>query len=198
MILGILFDFGGVLLTGNLDSFFAKAAPVVGARKERLSFEPPSMVPDFAKGNMDVRDCFEHVFHQKLSEEQFKKVLAIFSTNWQPDKTMFALVRTLKQQGYKLGVLSNSDPINSPIFKEKGLYNQFDAVTLSHEVHAAKPEPEIYEIAVHRLGTPKDKTLFIDDLAVCVAGARKAGIHAIQFTGKEKLVKDLAAFGIHP
>lgn len=41
-------------------------------------------------------------------------------------------------------------------------------------------------------------TLFIDDSAANVEGARAAGWHAVQFTGAERLKADLAAYGIQP
>ncbi len=191
---GILFDFGGVLVKGTLEAFFARVEPVVGIHIKQ--FDNTSMVPEFAKGLIDARTCFERLFQCKLSNNTFERIIKVFSTNWQQDPKMFELVYALKKQGFKLGVLSNSDPINAPIFRAQGLYDPFDAVTLSHEVGFVKPEPEIYEIAVKRLGTQKDNTLFIDDLSICIDGARKVGILGIQFTGKQTLINNLASYNI--
>lgn len=197
MIKGILFDVGGVLVTGNIETFFTKVSPVIHMHMGHLKYEPTSMVPDFAKGKMDARICFEMLFKQKFDDKTYNKILEIFTTNWQPYPPMLELVKKIKATGkYKLGVLSNSDPLNSPIFRSKGLYDLFDAVTLSHEVGYAKPEPEIYKIALKKLGIPKKETIFIDDLMPCIEGAKKIGLNGIQFKNKEQLIEDLKLRGI--
>jgi HAD superfamily hydrolase (TIGR01509 family) len=44
-----------------------------------------------------------------------------------------------------------------------GLYEGFDPVLLSCEIHLAKPDPAVYEYALKALGLPGNEVLFIDD-----------------------------------
>lgn len=55
----------------------------------------------------------------------------------------------------------------------------FDLVMMSNEVGLAKPDPQIYELALELLNIDACDALFIDDLAVNVAGAQSVGLHAL-------------------
>jgi len=58
-----------------------------------------------------------------------------------------------------------------------GLEDEFDAVLLSFEVRAAKPDPAIYEEALSRLGDPDpEQTVFVDDQARYCDGAAAVGL----------------------
>ena len=52
----------------------------------------------------------------------------------------------------------------------------FDNVFVSHEMHLAKPEPEIYHAAVRQIGRPAAQCLFIDDSLLNVEGAQREGL----------------------
>ena len=54
-------------------------------------------------------------------------------------------------------------------------------LTLSAEVRLIKPDPAIYEHCLRGLGVAPSDSLFIDDRAVNIAGARTVGMHAVQF-----------------
>jgi HAD superfamily hydrolase (TIGR01509 family) len=59
-----------------------------------------------------------------------------------------------------------------------------------------KPEPAIYRRALDILGSPPERVLFIDDREENIAGARNAGMRAIQFKGAAPLRQDLIECGI--
>ncbi len=69
-------------------------------------------------------------------------------------------------------------------------------VTVSGEVKLIKPDVRIYDLHAQTFGLEPSKTLFIDDSAANVEGARKAGWQAVLFTGPEKLASDLSAYGL--
>lgn len=69
-------------------------------------------------------------------------------------------------------------------------------VTVSGEVKLIKPDVRIYELHAETFGLEPSKTLFIDDSAANVEGAKKAGWNAVLFTGPEKLHADLKAHGL--
>jgi FMN phosphatase YigB (HAD superfamily) len=57
-----------------------------------------------------------------------------------------------------------------------GLLEQTDAVVLSFEVEAAKPDPAIYRIALERLGVRAEEAVFVDDQAAYCDGAVAVGM----------------------
>ena len=52
----------------------------------------------------------------------------------------------------------------------------FDNVFVSHEMHLAKPDPEIYHSAVRQIGRPAAQCLFIDDTLINVEAAKHEGL----------------------
>ncbi|MBL7183721.1 MAG: HAD-IA family hydrolase, partial [Anaerolineae bacterium] len=54
-------------------------------------------------------------------------------------------------------------------------------------VGLAKPDPAIYQLALERLGTAPEATVFVDDYEPNVAAAAELGIRAIHFVGYEAL-----------
>lgn len=69
-------------------------------------------------------------------------------------------------------------------------------VTVSGQIGLIKPELAIYERHARDFGLEPRHTLFIDDSAANVEGARAAGWQALHFTGAERLRADLAALGV--
>jgi len=69
----------------------------------------------------------------------------------------------------------------------------FELVVDSAYVGVRKPEPEIYQITLDRLGVPAGQALFIDDVDVNCDGARAAGMRAVQFLDTEQATADIRA-----
>lgn len=74
----------------------------------------------------------------------------------------------------------------------------FDAVTLSFEVGALKPEPEIYLDALRKLSLPPEACVFIDDIGKYAEGAAALGIRGIRYIGHAELLRELSGLGVVP
>ncbi|WP_159587411.1 HAD family hydrolase [Chelativorans xinjiangense] len=68
-------------------------------------------------------------------------------------------------------------------------------VTVSGEIRLVKPDPAIYAHHAESFGLEPAATLFIDDSAKNVEGAKAAGWQAVQFVGAEALREDLERAG---
>lgn len=69
-------------------------------------------------------------------------------------------------------------------------------ITVSGLIGLIKPDREIYDYHVNTFGLDPAATLFIDDSAANVEGAKAAGWQAVHFTGAARLRADLASLGI--
>lgn len=67
-------------------------------------------------------------------------------------------------------------------------------VTVSGRIRLIKPDVAIYRHHAESFDLEPAATLFIDDSAANVSGARDAGWHAVQYTTHDALVEDLRAF----
>lgn len=69
-------------------------------------------------------------------------------------------------------------------------------VTVSGDIGLLKPEAEIYARHTDDFGLDAAATLFIDDSAANVQGARDFGWQAVRFTGAEDLRGELERYGV--
>jgi 2-haloacid dehalogenase len=79
-----------------------------------------------------------------------------------------------KLAGRKLAILSNGSPdMLEPLVAHSGL--KLDAVLSVDEVRQFKPAPEVYELAVKRLGISKERIGFVSSNGWDALGARSYG-----------------------
>lgn len=111
-------------------------------------------------------------------------------TNYRDE--MWTLAETFRQAGGRLALLSNGVPeIVARIRSDRDLAALFDAQVISFEVGLAKPEPEIYRVALEQLGAAPASTLFVDDRLENIETARELGIQTAHFTGNVHDVRRL-------
>lgn len=87
----------------------------------------------------------------------------------------YALSR-LKDEGYKLVVCSNSikDTITIMLTKA-GIIDYFDFYLSNQDVKKSKPDPEIYNTAIAKLGLSKDECLVVEDNENGIKSAMASG-----------------------
>ena len=72
------------------------------------------------------------------------------------------LVR-LKEQGVKIGLISNCFSEESIVIRKSVLFPYFDAVYLSYEQGVKKPDPEIFVRCMDALNVAAEECIFIGD-----------------------------------
>ena len=92
----------------------------------------------------------------------------------------FALAR-LKSEGYKIAVCSNSIRSTIELMMEKAALAPYLVFTVSNEdVKKAKPDPEIYNNAITRLGLSPDEVLVVEDNKNGIQAALAAGANLLK------------------
>ncbi|MCC6464926.1 MAG: HAD-IA family hydrolase [Planctomycetes bacterium] len=92
---------------------------------------------------------------------------------------------------------STTDAIHHEVLASQlGCLARFAGQAVSYRLGSVKPEPEFYRRAIFMLGAPAGSTLFVDDRPENVEGARRCGLQAVQFTGRDALRAELAARGL--
>jgi len=108
-----------------------------------------------------------------------------------------AILRALIGRGHDVTMLTN---FASDTFRQAQALYPFLAegrgVTVSGDVRLLKPDARIYAHHAETFGLQPAATLFFDDSAHNVDGARDAGWHAELFQTPEKMQRDLARYGI--
>jgi HAD superfamily hydrolase (TIGR01509 family) len=99
----------------------------------------------------------------------------------QPNYKLLEYIVPLRTK-YKTAILSN---VNTGVLERKigqdWLNKCFDVWVISGEVGFIKPEPEIYEHTVAKLGVEASECVFIDDRILYVEAARAVGMKGILY-----------------
>jgi HAD superfamily hydrolase (TIGR01509 family) len=90
------------------------------------------------------------------------------------------VLRELRARGVATAIVSNCDHNTKPVVETLRLEDEVDAVVLSFEVGALKPDPAIYRIALERVGAEAGTTVFVDDQTSYLDGAAALGIRTLQ------------------
>ncbi len=91
----------------------------------------------------------------------------------------------LRSRGIKIAIVSNCTASTRPLLAELGVTALADALVLSCEVGAVKPQAAIFDCALERVGVVAAGALFVDDQPGYCAGAVAAGISAVQIVRGE-------------
>ena len=91
---------------------------------------------------------------------------------------------SLKENGYRLGLISNTGMTPGVIFRtymeQIGILSYFDALTFSDEVRLSKPSAEIFIRGAEPLGIPLEQVVHVGDhLLNDVLGASRLGMKTI-------------------
>ncbi len=103
-----------------------------------------------------------------------------------------ALVQELKEEGYIVGLLSNTSAARATFLRRGGYYAPFSPAIISSDFKVQKPDAEIYRILLRTLNLPAREVVFIDNKTRNVETARKLGMEGIVFTSGSQLRADLA------
>jgi HAD superfamily hydrolase (TIGR01509 family) len=96
--------------------------------------------------------------------------------SWVPYADAAAVVEALHAQGVVTGVISNVGFGLRPILRGHGLEPLAEHLTMSYEVGATKPDPEIFRAALRSLGTRPEETLVVGDNAEADGGGLALGL----------------------
>ena len=197
---GVIFDYGGVLAFHQSAEDAGRLAQIAGLRPDLFEKFYWADRGAYDKGLMSAEDYWYDIASKggaSFSAEQLKRLIEFDIETWtRYDRAMYEFAGSLRASGKLLAVLSNMPHELGETIKARGEgFAPFHHVTLSYEVRSIKPEADIYEHCIAGLGLEPQETLFLDDRAENVEGARRLGINAIQFTSREEVLARLMADG---
>ena len=110
----------------------------------------------------------------KRTRELFKGVTFILFDD------VLSTLKTLKEQGFILGLLTNLAEDIKPVFRELGLEPYLDFAVTSQEAGADKPQPPIFLMALEQAGVIASEAVHVgDQYKIDIVGARGVGINPV-------------------
>lgn len=189
----LFFDFGGVLVRTEYQAPRQRLAEQFGMDYEdieKVVFGSPS-ASRASVGEVTEEEHWQNVMKLlKLPADETERVKSEFFGGDVVDRAFLEFIRSLKPK-YKIGLISNAwDGLRAYIEREK-FADVFDAMIISAEVRAAKPDPKIYQIALEQLQVKPKEAVFVDDMPENIEACEKLGMKGIRFTNPESALKQL-------
>ncbi|MEU3056095.1 HAD family hydrolase [Streptomyces griseus] len=105
---------------------------------------------------------------------------------------MVRALRTLRDNGFRVGILSNNVAEWGPYWKAIiAPAGEVDCLIDSCEVGCRKPDPQIFDIAAKSADVAPEQCVLIDDVQENCAAARSAGWGAVHFQDDAQVLREL-------
>ena len=196
----IIFDYGNVLLEWNPRLVYRRFFPNDPEGMESFLSEVQFM--EWNAQQDKGRPFKEGVAILSEQFPQYAELIRAYHENWADSigeihTGTVEILKKLKQAGYPLYGFSNWSAETFPLVRAKhDFFDIFDDMVISGEVGFAKPEPEIYQILLDKIGRPAQECLFIDDSLPNIQQANKIGFATIHFQSSSQLEKELKHLGL--
>ncbi len=182
---GVLLDVDGTLINSNDqhaqawvdiltesgfdDVPFEKIRRLIGMGGDKLLPEATGIEKDSPEG-------------QELSKRRAER----FKSHHLPTITAFEETRNLllrmRADGLKLMVATSaSEEELGPLLEIAGARDVLDGATSSSEAESSKPDPDIVQAALKKLGMSPDEVLMLGDTPYDIQAATKAGVGVVAF-----------------
>lgn len=176
---------GKVLIEFNPDRFIDKIGVENKEDKSMLKREVYDSLEwsMMDRGSLTDEEASEII--KKRVPEHLKEKVELLTCHWDrpivPVKGAKELIKELKDNGYKIYLLSNAAVNSKRYFKEVPGSEYFDGTVISCFAHLVKPQPEIYKYLLDKYDLKADECVFIDDMPLNVEGAVFSSLHGIVF-----------------
>jgi epoxide hydrolase-like predicted phosphatase len=200
----VISDFGGVLTTPLVQSF-AAVQDETGIPFEELAKAMARIQEEDGRHplfELETGRLTEADFLRKLGEAlepalghrpELHRFSEIYFDALHPNEPMIDLMRDVKEQGHRTALLTNNVREWEPLWRTMLPVDEiFEVVVDSGFVGCRKPDREIYELTLERLGgTDPKQCLFIDDTDVNCDAARELGMSAVHYRDYEQAIGEI-------
>ncbi|MEI6857056.1 HAD family phosphatase [Psychrilyobacter sp.] len=201
MIKNVIFDLGRALINFDPEAYLEELRLDKETRKIYLDdiFKGHEWL-DLDRGIITEEQAIKKIVAKgRLKEGAVRKILDARISFFTELSLNIPLVKKIKDNGYKLYILSNFPKIPfEAIFKKYEFFRNFDGGVVSYEegVNVIKPDSKIYDILLSRYNLLPQETIFIDDTLVNIEKAEEYGITGIHLPDHTELRKKLIEKGL--
>jgi putative hydrolase of the HAD superfamily len=200
----VISDFGGVL-TSPLVQSFAAVQDETGIPFEELVKAMARVQEDEGRHPLfeletgriteagflgKIGDALEPTLGHKPELHRFRE---IYFDALHPNEPMIDLMRKAKEGGHRMGLLTNNVREWEPLWRSMLPVDEiFEVVVDSGFVGCRKPDREIYDLTLERLGgIAPEECLFIDDTDVNCDAARALGMSAVHYRDNDQAIGEI-------
>lgn len=187
----IIFDFGKVLVNYDFGPAIRKYLPTVELQREFATiFCSDEFINACDLGFKTVPELMQELINEHPVFAPYVNNISPTIDEFIPGEVagMRKLLEELKSNGIRLLGLTNwGASVYEIMDAYPEMFSLLDGRMISSEEHLIKPDVRIYERLIEKFSLAPKDCLFVDDKAVNIEGAEKAGLNGYQFTTAEKL-----------
>lgn len=194
LVKAVIWDIGGVIIRTEDPAPRDRLAAELGVTRKELN----SLVFGDSEGTraqlgeISVDELWDYVHAELgLAPDQHPDIRKRFFGGDIVDYGLVDFIRTLKPQ-YKTAVLSNAwNNLRQVLTDHWGIADAFDTMVISGEEGVKKPDRQIFEIVLNRLGVDAQDAVFIDDFTENIQAAADLGLRTVHFRSSDQAIGDL-------
>ena len=198
----VISDFGGVLTSPLFQSFaawqresglsFERLGNAMAQAAERGGFHP---LYELEKGTISEAEFLRLLEAELGNGVSLSGMRDVYFEHLHPNRPMIDFMADLRERGLRMALLTNNVREWEPQWRAKlpEIDEIFEVVVDSAFVGMRKPDPEIYELTLERLGggIAASECVFVDDVDVNCEAAAALGMRAVHFQEAEQAIRDV-------
>lgn len=195
MIKTIIFDLGKVIVDYDHSKIIRRIAERSNYGEDEIKERifSTSLVYGYDTGKISSQEFFEEVKREFDVRMDFEEFTDVWTCTFDLKPILSEEFIESLSKKYRLIVLSDTNELHFEfIEKNFPIMRFFDDYVLSYKCGFAKPQSEIFRIAIEKAECKAEECLFTDDREVNIQSAADTGINAFVFTSPEKFKKDIA------
>lgn len=194
----IIFDLGGVLIDWNPKYVYRQ---IFDTEKEMDWFLENITTHDWNIQQDAGRTLSDATTELLVKHPKWTSEIQAYYGRWEEmlggpiAETVELLKHLIGLDKYRILALTNWSSETFPVAIERygDFLNLFEGILVSGVEKMKKPDHEIYELMLSRYDLVAEESIFIDDSAKNIIGAKECGIHGIICESPAQLKKDLAS-----
>lgn len=201
MIKYIIFDLGGVIVESGTTLAYEKIGSLLNLTKDQVRkylAESSLTGGAYRKGEIIKEEFWKRTLIGWGKTYDWRKLNDIWVSGYSIKDCMIPLLQKLKNNGYVLGVLSNTvEDRYIYIDKQVHFSNYFQASVASFKDHLLKPDKRAFQLIIERLNIKDPKeAVYIDDKEIHANVARSLGMRAVVCENAQQLTSSLRSLGV--
>ena len=195
----VIFDIGRVLIRLDVAraTKYLASGTSLSPQELWLAIEKDPRWKDWQEGRIAARDWHLHLKQRFGGTATFEQFTDAWNLVLGPEPILSNGLLEKLSKNYRLGLLSNTDPIHTDYIESRyDFFSYFPVRIYSCAIGAAKPNPLIYREALRACRVRAEEAVYVDDIPAYVEAARRLGMAGIQFQSSEQLVLALHDLGL--
>lgn len=185
MIKNYIFDMGGVLPKSTMREYMKSVSDSEAEFTLYQEMTKSNTWIEMDRG-LDIEQACQ-IFceqYQHKQDEKIRKFVANFRQINDPNPEMEQLILELKNQGYKLYLMSNVSFLYKKFFPYIKSISYMDGIWVSCERGLIKPDRRAFEDIFSMFNLKPQECFFIDDTEKNILAARECGMDGFVYRGK--------------